>query len=84
MNKHQTAPAAHAGKDQRTQTLVDATTMANTLAISTRSLHRLRVKGRISHYRIGRCVRYQPAEVMEALADYRVISRSQITGGKSR
>ena len=72
---HKTAPATHAGKDQRTLNLVDGATMAYALAISTRSLHRLRVKGRIGHYRVGRCIRYQPAEVMEDLRDYHVTPR---------
>jgi len=71
---HKTAIAAHAKKDQRTN-LVDGTTMADALAISTRGLHRLRAKGRIGHYRVGRCIRYQPAEVMEDLRVFHVTPR---------
>ena len=79
---HKTAPAAHAGKDQRTLNLVDGTTMADALAISSRTMHRLRSRGIIGCYRVGRSIRYNHDEVMASMADYHVMSRAQIAAGK--
>ncbi len=84
MMKTNPEPAAHAVKDQRTINLIDGTSMAGALAISPRTLARLRRSRTIPFTRIGRLVRYNPAAVSAALAEYEVKSRHSIAGRRSK
>jgi len=59
------------------ETLVSGSKMACAISVSAKTLQRLRKDGMIGFYRIGRTIRYDVTEVMEALADYHVMSRSQ-------
>ena len=62
--------------------LIDGSTMADALAISSRTMHRLRSRGVIGFYRVGRAIRYSHDEVMASLADYHVMSRTQMAAAK--
>ena len=58
--------------------LVDGNQMAEAISVSPKTLQRLRNDGIIGFYRIGRTLRYDIAEVMDALTDYHVKSRAQL------
>jgi hypothetical protein len=77
-----TAAAAHAEKDPSTIRLVDGKTLASAMAISPRTLHRLRRRRSIPFHKIGRLVRYSPAAVASALAGYEVRSLGDLRSGK--
>jgi len=59
------------------ETLVSGSKMACAISVSAKTLQRFRKDGMIGFYRIGRTIRYDVAEVMEALAEYHVMSRAQ-------
>lgn len=57
--------------------------MANALAISTRSLYRLRRRGIVGFYMIGRSIRFHTAEVFESLQAHHVKSRVQLAASRA-
>ena len=75
--QHQKHKSSSASSNKNPERLVDGSIMANALTISHRTLHRLRSRGTIPHYRVGRSIRYDLTEVMETLADFHVMSRAQ-------
>jgi len=75
MVKKNTPPSSSSNKTP--ETLVSGSKMACAISVSAKTLQRFRKDGMIGFYRIGRTIRYDVAEVMEALAEYHVMSRAQ-------
>ena len=80
--QHKEEKGAHPVGKKPEKRLVDGSTMADALGISSRTMHRLRSRGIIGFYRVGRSIRYNHDEVMASMADYHVMSRAQIAAGK--
>jgi hypothetical protein len=70
-------PSSISSNNKIPEKLVDGHKMAGAISVSAKTLQRLRMDGIIGFYRIGRTIRYDVTEVMEALADYHVMSRAQ-------
>lgn len=56
-------------------TLLGASETAERLGMSERSLRRAVAEGRITHYRLGRLIRFRPEDVEAYLASCRVDAR---------
>lgn len=75
--KKTTTTSSVSSNNKTPENLVSGSKMASAISVSAKTLQRLRKDGMIGFYRIGRTIRYDVTEVMEALADYHVMSRSQ-------
>lgn len=47
-------------------TLIDATGLGRMLSIPTRTVYALAARGELPHHRVGRAVRFDPAEILTA------------------
>ena len=66
-NLRHTARMDHLAHLRRIDQLVDATALSRLTGLSAKYLYALASRGEIPHYRIGRAIRFGPAEVADWL-----------------